>query len=265
MGQQQEEELKAKALDLLPGLKTELGEELILNVPDTQLLKFLHWKPDINRAAERFRAHIQWRKANPWAFDDQDLRIKSDEQLKKLVQSQFLIAPSTVVSKDGASVLIGRLRNNNMKDGRTPKEVCRAILYLLDRVLEREGAQINGIIMFHDLQGVGKNNLHPMIPKLLLTAIIGHFPIRIRGLYILNAPLFFKAFFTPIKTVLFPKKLKERTNFVGSIEDIYEVIDQNRLLKEHGGDLDFDVEKEMSKHELHEESDDFESFKGCMP
>ena len=83
------EEIKAKAFSLLPGLKTELGDAAA-DVPDKQLLKFLHWKPDITRAAERFRAHLKWRKGNPWAFDDQPLRVSSDEQLKKLLKNDFL-------------------------------------------------------------------------------------------------------------------------------------------------------------------------------
>jgi hypothetical protein len=259
-----EENLKSLALTLLPGLKTELGD-LTTNVPDKQLLKFLYWKPNIQRAASRFRAHVQWRKDNAWAFDDPHLRLSSDEQLKRLIKSEFIIAPESIVSKNGAAVLVGRLRNNDMGDGRTPKDVCRAILYIIDRVLEREEAQMNGIVIFHDLGGLSKNNVHPLIPKMLLSAIIGNFPVKIRGLYLLNRPFFFKVLFTPIKKVLFPKKLKERTYAVDSIDEIYKIVEKEKLLTEHGGELDFNPEDWVSKHEKNEESEDnFGSLHHCI-
>jgi len=258
-----EQDLKAKALALLPGFKTELGEELTTSVPDKQLLKFLHWKPDINRAAERFRAHVQWRNDNGWAFDNPHLLVSTDKQLKKLTKSQFFIAPESMVSKGGAAVIVGRLRKNDMKDGRTPTEVCRAILYTIDRVLEREEAQMNGIVIFHDLNGLSKNNIHPLIPK-MLTAIIGNFPIKISGLYLLNPPLVFRVFFTPIIRILFPKKLKERTHYVDSIDDVYNIIDKAKLLKEHGGELDFDPDTEVARHEENEENDNFGSLHSCI-
>jgi len=259
-----EEELKAKALVLLPALKTELGDELTNNVPDKQLLKYLYWKSDVKRAAERFRAHVDWRKSNPWVFDDPQLRVSTDIQLKKLIRSEFLIAPKSIVSKSNAAVIVGRLRNNDMTDGRTYTEVCRTIIYMIDRVLEREEAQLNGIIIFHDLAGISRNNFHPLIPKTVLSAIIGHFPVKISGLYILNSPFFFKSFIYPITKVLFPKKLKERTHFIKSIDEIYNVISQPLLLKEHDGELSFDVDAEITSYEKDEESEKFGSLSFCV-
>lgn len=39
---------------LLPALKEELGSDC-LGVDDEHLIKFLHWKPNIERAAGRYR------------------------------------------------------------------------------------------------------------------------------------------------------------------------------------------------------------------
>jgi hypothetical protein len=79
-----------------------------------------------------------------------------------------------------------------MSNGRTAKDVCRMILYTIDRALKRESAQIIAIVIFHALNGLSKNNMDPSIAKLLISAIIGHFPIRIEGIYALNAPFFFR-------------------------------------------------------------------------
>jgi hypothetical protein len=255
------EETKKKAIELLPELKKELGD-LADGCSDSNLLKFLHWKTDTKRAAERFRAHIKWRKENPWAFEK--LKASEEEQLKKMLAGNVIIAPESLVSKQGGSVLVGRMRNNDMGDGRTPKDVCRMVIYLMDRALEREGTQMHGITIFHDLGGISRNNVHPMIPKLLVRGIIGHFPLRINGIYLLNAPGFFRGIFSAVSAVFFPKKLKERVHHVKDLEEIYEVIDQDKLLEEHGGKLQFDADAWVEEQCEREKSDEFESLQTCI-
>ena len=101
------EERKKKALSLLPSLKEELGD-LATDVEDRQLLKFLHWKTDVDRAAGRFRSHIQWRKENPVLFDDPLLQSSKDDELYRLLRGNFIIAPDSLTAKNGAAVLVGR-------------------------------------------------------------------------------------------------------------------------------------------------------------
>lgn len=255
---------KDQALALLPELKEELGN-LAVGVTDKNLLKFLLWKPNVKRAADRFRAHIEWRRDNAWAFDEPELRVSTDAQVDRLIKGEVIVAPDSLVSKDGSAVLVGRLRNNDMKDGRTATDVCRSILYLVDRVLEREEAQLNGVVIFHDLNGITKNNVDIQIPKMLLRGIIGHFPIRIKGIYMLNPPWFFKGMFSVISNLLFPKKLKARTHFLNSIDDVYKFIDQDKLLAEHGGSLEFDVKVWAQRHREREENGTIESLHNCIP
>jgi len=164
------------------------------------------------------------------------------------------------VTKDGCTVLVGRLRNNDMTDGRTPEDVCRMILYIIDRALERESTYERGVVVFHDLKDISKDNIHPGVAKLLFRAILGHLPLKIKGIYLLNAPFFFKGMFTMISSLLFPKKLKQRVHYVESLEDMYGVIDQDLLLREHGGQLDFDVEEWVKKAIEREESGDISSI-----
>lgn len=253
--------LKEEALDLLPLLKNELGD-LAEGVSDTNLLKFLHWKQDVQRASQRFRDHIQWRKDNSWSFDK--LLASEDDELKRILKGNSLIAPESMTAKDGGSVLVGRMRNNDMSDGRTPTDVARTIIYLIDRILEREEAQIHGVHVFHDMKELSRNNVHPTIPKLILKAIIGNFPLRIKGIYILNAPWFFKAFFSTVIVILFPKKLKERTHFINSLDDVYKFIDKDKLLEEHGGTLDFDTSMWVEEQCEREINGDFDSLRECV-
>ena len=219
--------------ELLPALKTELGDAAD-GVSDENLLKFLRWKPSVERAAGRFRDHQKWRAENPFAFEDRPLQASKDDELKRVLETDVVIAPEDFVSKKGSAVLCGRLRNNDMTDGRTVEDVVRMVLFTMDRVLEREHAQVHGITLFYDMKGVTSKNIHVGIPKVLLNAIIGHFPIRIEGAYILNAPFIFRGMFSMIQ-VMMPPKLRKRFHFVSSIDEVYEVIDTDLLLEEHGG------------------------------
>lgn len=270
---------KETALSLLPALKQELGAELVDGVPDHQLLKFLLWKTDVSRAAERFRAHVRWRESNAWAFGDGDetednhqqqkhkrLTVTDDPEIGRLLGGAFVVAPPSLTSPKygGAAVIVGRLRKNDMKDGRTPVDVCRSLLYVIDRTLEREEAQLHGVVVFHDLQGLKRDNVHPAIPKMLLGGILGHFPLRIRGLYLLNAPWFFKVFFRVVSNLFFGKKLKQRTHFVDNLEDMYAVLDKKNMLTEHGGELDFDAEAWVEEQRRLEESGGAGSLSCCL-
>ena len=217
---------------------------------DEKLLKFLLWKQDVQRAAERFRTLQKWCNENSFS---QNLKLSQDKKLQKHVASNVIINDESMITKDGCTLLVGRLRNNDMSDGRTPEDVCRMMIYVIDRALELKSSQDNGVVVFHDLKDISKNNVHPGVAKLILKAIIGHFPLKIRGIYILNAPFFFKSLFAVISLVL-PKKLKQRMHYVDSVEDMYEVIDQELLLVEHGGKSEFDTDAWVAKQIAREES-----------
>jgi len=115
---------------LLLSLRDELGEEAE-GVEDCNLLKFLRWKADVGRAAGRYRCLLKWRKENPFALDKTPLQASQDHTLKRVLETQFLVAPDGMVDKKGHTVLVGRFRNNDMSDGRTPKDVVRMCIYTL--------------------------------------------------------------------------------------------------------------------------------------
>ena len=115
-----EKEAKPKTPEeLLPLLREKLGAGAA-QVSDETLLKFLHWKPSVERAAGRFNDHVNWRNENPIMFDaPKILQASKDDELKRVLESEVVVAPEGLTAKCGATVLIGRLRNNDMSDGRT--------------------------------------------------------------------------------------------------------------------------------------------------
>ena len=257
-----EDELKANALKQLPDFKAKLGPSAE-GVSDESLQKFLLWKPSINRAVERFQAHTKWRKQVPWAFDSTPLKASQDDNLRRVLESEVLVAPEGVVAKDGSTVMYGRLRNNDMSDGRTVEDVIRMILYTMDRALERESTQLHGLTLFHDMKDVTQANIHVGIPKILFNAIIGHFPLRITAIYVLNAPLFVRGLFKVV-SLTFPSKVRARMHFVSDMSEVLKAIDQDSLLPEHGGKVDHDQKKWVESQIKRETDGTMQSLEDCI-
>jgi hypothetical protein len=232
------ETLNSKVLELLPALRAELGD-VALSVSDDDLLRFLRWKPVVSRAADRFRVHLKWKQANPGLFDE-TLRISDDPELERLLQSEVIVIPPSAKTKVGGPIVIGRLRNNDMKDGRTVKGVCRMLMYTFDRLMEREEMQLHGVTVVHDLKGLDRSrNLHIDIPKTVFGAMIGHFPMRINAIYLWNAPFWFSSFFSVASLLILPKKVRKRVHFIATLEELDSVMDRDLLMTELGGKTEF--------------------------
>ena len=137
------------------------------------------------------------------------------------------------------------------------------ILFTMDRTLERTHAQEHGICLFYDMKGVTSKNMHIGIPKCLVSAIVGHFPIRIDSAYILNAPFAVRGMFSVI-SMLMPAKLRKRFHFVSSIEEVYDVIERETLLEEHGGKRVHDSAEWVAAQMEREENGSVCSLKECF-
>ena len=235
---------------LLADLKTELGGEC-QNVSDDHLLMFLYWKPSIDRAAERFREFVAWKKENERDFGP-TLLVSKDPELERLLLSEVMVAPPNLTTKTGSPVLIGRMRNNDMTDGRTVDGVCRMAYYNLDNVLQRPETQKQGVTVIHDLRGFDRfKNARVEIAKRLVKGALNVFPIKVNMVYFVDAPLVFIGFFT-IVSFFIPKKIRERVRFISSFDEI-DVIDPNNLLQEMGGTLQWSSKEWVDEQKRLEE------------
>lgn len=166
------------AQELLPDLKKELGD-LAEGVDDDQLLKFLYWKQDVNRAAGRYKDFIKWKTSNPGLFDE-TLQLTKDPELERVVAGEILVSPPKLLTKKGETILIARMRNNDMTDGRTVDTLIRSLFYNIDAVLDRPETQLKGVVVIHDLRGVDKRkNFRMEIAKRLYHGLFGQFAVHI--------------------------------------------------------------------------------------
>mmetsp|Transcript_13153 Transcript_13153/g.27835 ORF Transcript_13153/g.27835 Transcript_13153/m.27835 type:complete len:273 (+) Transcript_13153:158-976(+) len=262
------EEIEPKAL--LPALKKELGSECE-GVDDQYLLMFLYWKASVKRAAERYRDFLKWKKSEKGSFDE-TLRITKDPELERLLLSEVMVSPPSLLTKEGGPIMLGRFRNNDMTDGRTTEGVCRMMFYNIDRLLQREETQKYGITIIHDLRGFDKaKNARIEIAKRLFKGFLGQFPIQVKAIYICQAPMVFIGFFKIVSTLLIPKKLRERIHFIDEfheLNDVYDVVDPKDLLTEMGGALEWSIQDwvdEQKKKELSGDSTVWSSLTDVNP
>lgn len=247
---------------LLPNLKKELSAEGE-GASDEHLLMFLHWKPDVARAAERFRVFRKWRATEGNDVFNESLRLSKDPELERLVRSEVIVAPPGLRTKAGGPLLIGRFRNNDMTDGRTAEGVCRMFYYTLDQALHRPETQEHGVTVVHDLRGFNRSkNARPKIAQTLFKGLLGNFPIRVNAIYICHASTAFHIFFKLV-SLFMPAKVKSRIHFIDEFSDldtVLGVVDPANLLPEMGGKLEWSVEDWITEQKRAEESGDFKSL-----
>lgn len=258
------DEKNAKALELLPALKEEL-KEACEGVDEYYLLMFLRWKQNITRAADRYRSFLKWKDENPGLFD-QSLRVSKDPELVRLLESEVIVTIPGLTTKEGGPLLIGRLRNNDMTDGRTVEGVSRMLFYTVDRTLTQQNAQDYGLTILHDLRGFNREkNARVAVAKAVFHALLGHFPIRVKAIYIWQAPWFFFPFFTIVSTMVMPKKIRNRVHFIDDLSEIQDVVDQQSLLVELGGTLEWSAKDWVEDCKQKETEGNFISMTNIEP
>mmetsp|Transcript_39935 Transcript_39935/g.40455 ORF Transcript_39935/g.40455 Transcript_39935/m.40455 type:complete len:280 (-) Transcript_39935:157-996(-) len=252
------------AIELLPSYRKELGEGCD-GVDDEQLLKFLYWNPNIERATGRYRAFIHWKTTNPGMFDN-SLRVSKDTELERCLLSEVFVSPPTLLTKQGGPIIIGRLRNNDLTDGRTAEGVCRMIFYTIDSVISRPETQRHGVTIIHDLRGFDrKNNSSFDISKKLVQGLFGQFPVHVNAIYICHAPLIAKGFFKFVSNILMTKKIRERVKFIDEFSELSEVIDEEDLLIELGGTLEWSIKDWIEQQKIKEEDGSRKSLTDIDP
>lgn len=254
---------------LMQAFKDELGPQCD-GVRDEYLLPFLKWKPDVKRAAERYREFLKWKASNKGFFDE-SLRVSKDPELERLILSEVVVSPPNLLTKKGGPLLIGRFRNNDMTDGRTVDGVCRMLFYTLDQLMQRPETQEHGVTVVHDLRGFDKGkNSRLQIAKRLFH-LYGHFPVQIKAIYICHASSVFMGFFKIVSTLVMTKKVRSRIRFVNDFNDLdtkFGVMSPNDLFTDMGGTTEWSVKdwvEDQKRKELSGDSTVWSSFTEIDP
>ncbi|KAG8569054.1 hypothetical protein GDO81_014243 [Engystomops pustulosus] len=96
----------------------------------------------------------------------------------------------------------------------TAYEVFRVSLITSELIVKEAETQRNGIKAIFDLQGwrlAHAFQITPTIAKKIASVMTDSFPLKVRGIHLINEPLFFTPVFSLIRPFL-PDKIKERVS-----------------------------------------------------
>ncbi|NWI23361.1 TTPA protein, partial [Sula dactylatra] len=153
----------------------------------------------------------------------------------------------------GSKVLVYRIGQWDPKLF-TAYDVFRVSLITSELIVKEIETQRNGVKAIFDLQGwrfAHAFQISPAVAKKIAAVLTDSFPLKVRGIHLINEPLFFHPVFTLIKPFL-TEKIKERVymhgyNYMQSLTEHFPV---SILPREYGGE-------EVSIEELAKEWTDF--------
>ncbi|CAN8003237.1 unnamed protein product [Ixodes pacificus] len=226
--------------DAVEQLRKLLAEEPELQCPldEEFLVKFLRGrKYRVNEAFENIRKYFRVRLEHTDMFDNLlPSRIMFDAILRQKKLVTILKKPDTL----GRRILV-------VKYGAWDPEVCplneyfRAGMVVAECGLLDQMAQIAGVVGVADLEGLKLSHLLYYTPseiRKLIKLVQECFPVRLKGVYIVNNPALFEPLFAVAKLFL-KTKLLTRFRFIGrDYEKLHKLIPRDRLPEEYGGTLD---------------------------
>ncbi|KAJ8369696.1 hypothetical protein SKAU_G00097240 [Synaphobranchus kaupii] len=216
--------LRDMVLKEQPNLRTRLD--------DAFLLRFLRARKfDYDRALQLLLNYHTSRRAWPEVFND--LRPSTVKHVLDLGFLTVLPQPDP----DGRYILC--LRPGKWKPNDYPfVDNIRAIYLTLEKLIQPEETQVNGIVILADYSGVGlsqASSLGPFLAKKVVGILQDGFPIRIKAVNIINEPRIFKGIFAIIKPFL-KEKMAERFVLHGSdLNSLHRTIPRVVLPEEYGG------------------------------
>ncbi|XP_002721117.2 alpha-tocopherol transfer protein-like isoform X1 [Oryctolagus cuniculus] len=205
---------------------------LSTSLDDAFLLRFLRARKfDYDRALQLLVSYHSCRRSWPEVFSN--LRPSA---LKDVLASGFLtVLPHT----DPRGCHIVLIRPDRWIPSNYPiTENIRAIYLTLEKLIQSEETQVNGIVILADYKGVSlskASHFGPFIAKKVIGILQDGFPIRIKAVHVVNEPRIFKGIFAIIKPFL-KEKIANRFFLHGSdLNSLHTNLPRSVLPGEYGG------------------------------
>ncbi|XP_077992885.1 alpha-tocopherol transfer protein-like [Glandiceps talaboti] len=203
-----------KLNDLIEMFKTR--PDIRFRQDDAFLLRFLRNKKfEVDRAFKSLVHHYQVRRDYGEIFTNyRPSFIKHYFDL-----NQAMVCPGK--DSDGRTILA--IRPNMATNDCSLLDCIRAILMLLETLLQDEDIHVNGIVYVIDCEAIDWRFLKqgsPWVMKKIVDSYVNSVPIRIKGAHSVRPSGFFKAFYTIVRPFL-PDKIKRRVFIHG---DEYETL-----------------------------------------
>ncbi|XP_071593745.1 alpha-tocopherol transfer protein [Heliangelus exortis] len=241
-------QVRSAVAELRQLAEAEHGQHWSQPLTDTFLVRFLRARNfDLDLAWRLLKNYQKWRIECP--------EISADLQpssILGLLNAGYL---GVLRSRDphGSKVLIYRIGHWDPKLF-TAYDVFRVSLITSELIVKETESQRNGVKVIFDLQGwrfAHAFQISPAVAKKIAAVLTDSFPLKVRGIHLINEPLLFHPVFALIKPFL-TEKIKERVHMHGSNyrQSLTEHFPVSILPKEYGGE-------EVSIEELAKEWTDF--------
>ncbi|KAM6351088.1 tyrosine-protein phosphatase non-receptor type 9-like isoform 1-T1 [Alca torda] len=188
-------------------------------------------KFDVLRAIELFHSYRETR------LKEGIVKLKPHEEP---LRSELLSGKFTILSvrdPSGASIALFTAKLHHPSKS-VQHVVLQALFYLLDRAVESFETQRNGLVFIYDMAGSQYTNFELDLSKKILNLLKGAFPARLKKVFIVGAPMWFRVPYSII-SLLLKEKLRERVQMV-KMSELKEHLPQECLPEYLGGSLKLD-------------------------
>ncbi|KFR15939.1 Tyrosine-protein phosphatase non-receptor type 9, partial [Opisthocomus hoazin] len=188
-------------------------------------------KFDVLRAIELFHSYRETR------LKEGIVKLKPHEEP---LRSELLSGKFTILSvrdPSGASIALFTAKLHHPSKS-MQHVVLQALFYLLDRAVESFETQRNGLVFIYDMAGSQYTNFKLDLSKKILNLLKGAFPARLKKVFIVGAPMWFRVPYSII-SLLLKEKLRERVQMV-KMSELKEHLPRECLPEYLGGSLKLD-------------------------
>ncbi|XP_074545111.1 alpha-tocopherol transfer protein [Halichoeres trimaculatus] len=201
---------------------------------DGFLLKFLRARDfDVDLSLKLLLNYQRWRRESPEISS-----CLSPTSVQDLLQTSYhAVLPQR--DHTGSRVLVYRIGQWNPKEW-TALQVFRVSLMTSEIISMETETQRRGLKAIFDLQGWSLGHawqINPSLARKISSVLSESFPLKVRGIHLVNEPMFFRPIFAMISPLL-PEKIKRRIHMHGSDyhDSLGDFFSPHVLPPEYGGE-----------------------------